>query len=147
MQQSTKYVRTFCALTLSVFLFVCSPPPLCAQTNVGQLTGAVRDTTGAEIVGAALKVVDTEKGTSSSTVSDAAGVYRFPALPPGHYTVQCTLAGFKTFEQQGITLQLGQTLSIDVVLQPGMVTQEVIVAATTSGVETTSATVGQVVTE
>jgi len=139
--------QRFCFIALLLLLLVCAVSQrLLAQTNVAQLTGVVRDTSGALIQGAALKVTDMEKGTSNTAASDSAGIYRFPALAPGRYEVECSRDGFKTFRQEKITLQVGQTLSIDVSLEPGVVSQQVVVTTAPSGVEATTGTVGQVVT-
>src|SRR5207244_3711302 len=66
-------------------------------------------------------------------------------LPPGSYSVTATAAGFKTYEQTGIRLQVQQQARIDVVLQIGALTESVQVTADAAVVEATTSSVGKVV--
>jgi len=51
-----------------------------------------------------------------NTVSDAQGAFRFPALPPGEYSVKCVLQGFKSVVQENIRLTTTVSLSVDLVM-------------------------------
>src|SRR5579885_1688799 len=133
-------------VALSAALLAISFPLARAQTFTAQLTGVVHDSSGAVAAGAAVVVTAIRNGATFSTKSNEDGVYRFPSLPPMDYDLSCTLAGFKNFEQRNLTLQVGQVLALDIVLQPGSASEEITVSAAPPPLETASATLGQVVT-
>jgi hypothetical protein len=128
---------------------------LCLGTNVGrlfgqsfeaQLTGVVKDQSGAVIPGAQLTATNLATHTSYSAVSNGEGIYRFPSLPPAEYRVSCSMNGFKRFEQGHITLQVAQVFELNISLQPGEMTEQITITAAPPPLETESATLGQVVT-
>src|SRR5438876_4347115 len=75
------------------WLLVCVPS--FAQT-LGTITGEVRDSSGAVIPGVTVTVVNKATNATRTTVSNEVGLFDFPALQPGLYTVTGELAGFKT---------------------------------------------------
>ena len=62
-------------------------------------------------------------------MTDVAGAYRFPAVPPGRYEVTATLAGFGPVRRSNIALELGQILRVDLTLGPAGVYETVDVSA------------------
>src|SRR5438128_2978023 len=117
-----------------------------AQTFQGQISGLIHDQSGAVVPAVQLAVTDVNSGAKYTAVSNEAGVYRFPALPPSQYRVSATLPGFKTFQQGPITIQVNQNYDLDIVLEPGQVNETVEVTAEALSLETASSTLGQVVT-
>ena len=117
-----------------------------AQTFQGQITGVVHDKSGGVIPRVQLSAVDVNSAAKYNAVSNDAGVYRFPALPPSQYKLSAGLQGFKTFSEGPITLQVNQTYDLEITLEPGAVTETVIVSAEAAPLETASSTLGQVVT-
>src|SRR5213594_2593724 len=117
-----------------------------AQTFQGQISGLVHDRTGGVAPGVGLTVTDVNSGAKYTAVSNEAGVYRFPALPPSQYKVSAGLQGFKTFSAGPITIQVNQNYDLDIILEPGQVTETVQVSAEAPPLETASSTLGQVVT-
>ena len=101
--------------------------PLWGQARQAALTGIVKDTQGAVVPGADISVGNEATGVSVSTVSNDVGLYRFDILESGVYKIECSLPGFKTFEQAGLTLSRGQTARIDITLEVGEVTERVTV--------------------
>jgi iron complex outermembrane recepter protein len=99
-----------------------------AQGATGFITGLVRDASGAPIPGAAVSVINERSGASAPAVSNEEGVYRSAALPPGAYRVEAVLDGFQTAVQR-VTLDIGQTASVDVTLTPSQLTEAVVVTA------------------
>ncbi len=87
-----------------------------AQAANGNIEGIVRDTTGAPLPGVTVTVTNTDTGTARTSLTNDEGVYRAVLLPLGRYKVVAELQGFKTFEQQGISLSAGQTALINVEL-------------------------------
>jgi outer membrane receptor protein involved in Fe transport len=117
-------------LTLLAAAFLIVPSASIAQ--IGQtatLTGTVTDASGAVLPGVTVTVTsDSLIGGSRTAVTDENGVYRFPALPPGNYTVAAELSGFKPYSQQAVRLQLGQTITVDPRLEVGGFQDRVTVA-------------------
>src|SRR5882672_7570591 len=73
------------------------PIALLAQTaQLGQITGTVKDPTGAVLPGVAIEAKHQEKGVIRSATTDASGQFRMPSMPLGPYTITATLSGFET---------------------------------------------------
>src|SRR5580704_19072075 len=117
-----------------------------AQTYQGQITGVVHDKSGGVIPRVQLSAVDVNSGAKFSAVSNDAGVYRFPSLPPSQYKLSAGLQGFKTFSEGPITLQVNQNYDLEITLEPGAVTETVTVSSEAPPLVTASSTPGQVVT-
>ena len=66
-----------------------------AQT-LGTITGEVKDASGAVIPGVTVTVTNRATNATRTTASNAVGLFDFPALPPGSYTVKSEIDGFKT---------------------------------------------------
>ena len=98
------------------------------QSAPGFITGVVRDASGAAIPGAAVAVINERTGTNAPSVSNEEGVYRSSALAAGAYRVEAVLEGFETVVKR-VTLDLGQTASVDVTLTPSQLTEAVVVTA------------------
>src|SRR4030095_7882462 len=79
-----------------------------------------------------------------TTQTNAVGLYDFPALPPGVYTVSSELQGFKTATRD-LELQVQQTVRVNFTLELGTVTETATVTGVSPLVETTNATVGTVI--
>jgi hypothetical protein len=133
-------------LFLFILLAGAGSARLFGQASDAQITGVVKDSSGAVVPGAALVATNIEKNTTFSTTSNAEGIYRFPALQPASYRITCTLTGFKQFEQGPMTLQVAQILELNIELVPGQVSEQTTVSAAPPALETETATLGQVVT-
>src|SRR5712671_2069177 len=121
-------------------LFICGlVSNLSAQAvSTAQITGTVKDQTGAVLPGAEIKVTQTATGAVRSAVSSEDGGYVLTSLPIGPYSVEVSLPGFRTYVQTGIVLQVGINPTINAVLQVGQVTEIVEVEANAAMVETQS---------
>jgi hypothetical protein len=118
-----------------------------AQTATGQITGTVKDTSGAVVPGATVTVHSDLTGLTRTATTNASGDYSFPLLPTGVYSVSAELSGFSVAKQSAIRLNVDQVARIDLTLAVGAATETVEVQARTAMIETSTATVGQVVTE
>src|SRR5712671_5643363 len=98
-------------LTLTVFV-------LFAQTTTSRIRGVVTDTSGALVPGAEVSALHQGTGLVRHMVTNASGQYGFEALPLGPYTITVTMQGFKKVVSSGNELQIGEPLSIDIVLEP-----------------------------
>ena len=106
---------------------LCCPAAL-AQSGVGSIQGTVKDSTGAVIPGAAIRVVNRATGVVINTRSNSVGFYQVPDLFTGTYAVSVTATGMKTYETQ-IDLLVAQTAAINPILTAGAVSQQVQVVA------------------
>jgi hypothetical protein len=100
---------------------------LAAAQDTASLTGTVRDTTGAAVVGANVAVKNTDTGTVRHIKSNSAGEYVAASLTPGSYDVTVSAPGFRKYHAEGVILRVAQDARIDVALQVGDVLQEVVV--------------------
>lgn len=96
-----------------------------AQEQSGSIQGIVKDAQGAVLPGATVEAKNLANVGVTTTVANAEGLYRFPALPPGTYEVTGTLAGFSPAKVTGIRLSLGQLLKVDLSLAIAAVTESV----------------------
>jgi hypothetical protein len=103
--------------------------PALAQEQTGSIEGTIRDSSGGVLPGVTVEVRSPALVGVSSVVTDSTGVYRFPALPPGRYSVNATLPGFTSGVVENVTLSLGQILKIDLALAVAGLTETVQVTA------------------
>src|SRR6059036_3902815 len=96
-----------------------------AQLPTGTILGVVKDSSGAVIPGTSLTItnIDTSLTRTGSSAED--GSYRFPALPVGRYRLEATKEGFSALTRTGITLEVAQEATVDVILEVGSATQTV----------------------
>jgi hypothetical protein len=130
-------------LILSTLVF-CAGGAMFAQSDA-ELGGTVRDSSGALIPDVAVTVTKLDTQMVRTSVSNEAGFFLVPLLPPGTYQLRLTKAGFKPATQTGIILQVGQQARLDITLELGAVVEEVTITAQTPLLETASATRGQVI--
>src|SRR2546426_731177 len=130
-------------LVAGCILYLMTPTAVRAQATA-QISGTVRDASGAVLPGVQLTATQTDTGISRMTVTNETGFYVLPSLPVGPYKVEASLPGFRTFAQTGIVLQVNTTPTINITLQVGQVSEQVEVQANTSLVETRSVSVGSV---
>ena len=100
-----------------------------SQATTGIIEGVVLDPEGAIRPGAAVDVRNTATNFDQTLTTDASGRFRALQLPLGPYRVTVTLAGFATLVREGITLSVGQTVSLTLRLEVSGVQQEVSVSA------------------
>src|SRR5881628_4225652 len=117
-----------------------------AQATTAQISGTVKDQSGAVLPGVEITATQTATGAKRSTVSNETGNYALPSLPIGPYMLEAALPGFKSYVQSGIVLQVDDSPIINVVLQVGQVSEQIEVQANAGLVETQRTAIGQVVT-
>ena len=100
-----------------------------AWAQTGSIQGTVSDQTGAVVQNAEVTVKNLATNASRVATTSATGTYSVPNLPVGHYEVTVKKAGFKTYHLDDVQLTVAQTLGIDAGLEPGTVTEEVLVRA------------------
>lgn len=117
-----------------------------AQTITASLEGLVSDGSQAVVPGAKVQIIN--RSTNATTTVDTGSDGRFvaPSLPPGGpYSLVIEAAGFKKYERSGIMLQVNQSARVEVALEVGSVSETVEVSAEAPLLESTTATLGQVI--
>src|SRR5687768_13749697 len=127
-----------------VFLYLCVATSAWAQATA-QISGTVRDQSGAVLPGVEITATQTETGVARSTITNETGSYILPNLTIGPYRFEASLPGFRTFVQTGIVLQVSADPVINAVLEVGQITDQVEVQANAALVETRAQGIGQVV--
>src|SRR5215813_6631569 len=126
-------------------LVLCASSATFAQTGTSIITGSVRDATGAVVPGATVTALNEETGVSQSQSTTDAGLYSFASLPVGTYTINVEKQGFKKFQKTKNALTVGTPLSVDVVMEVGQLSEVVTVQGGTEQLQTSNATLGNVV--
>jgi outer membrane receptor protein involved in Fe transport len=132
-------------LTLAVFLSITAIAS--AQTATGQITGTVRDASGAVMTGVKVVVTNQQTGLTRETKTGNNGDYVVPLLPVGTYLVSAEQAGFKMALHSDVPLTVDQIQRVDMELAPGAVTETVEVQSEALALDTASASVGHTITE
>lgn len=100
-----------------------------AQVQTGTLEGTVQDSSGAVVAGAAVVLRDPATNLTRTAQTDGIGSFRLGDLPIGTYEVRVDSPGFAPYLHAGVTLTIGQTAHLLVVLHPAQVVEEVAVTA------------------
>lgn len=116
--------------------------PAFSQFDAGQISGFIRDSSGATVPNANVSATNEGSGEVHKLTANGEGYYIFPQLFVGKYTLTVEQAGFKTFLQKGITIDAQSKLTIDVSLTLGSLSEKVEVEASSAQVQTDSAKVG-----
>lgn len=129
-------------MLLALFL-VCSVRGA-AQTS-GEITGVVTDASGAAVSGATVTVTNVATNAARQVPTNSEGVYNFPSLLPGIYTLKIEQSGFKSVVRDNIQLQVQQVARIDVSLEVGAVGETVTVTGGAPLLSQESTTIGTVI--
>src|SRR6185369_382396 len=129
--------------TLVLFLLLLFPLPALAQTTVSTIEGTIKDAQGSVVSGANVKVKSTALGIERDATSDANGFYRVTALPAGNYSLTITHAGFTTRTFDDIELTVNRTLTLDIPLEVGAVSEQVDVVEFAQLLNPTSSSTGR----
>jgi hypothetical protein len=129
------------ALCLSLALAVCA----WAQTNTSRISGTVTDSSGAVIAGAKVTAKNDATGVAQTQATTEAGLYSFPSLPVGSYTITVEMTGFKTANQAGVIIQVNTPLTADIAMEVGQANEIVNVTGGVERLQTDNATIGNVV--
>lgn len=128
-------------LLLILLLFACS-----AFAQEATIVGTVTDGTGAALPNTNVTITNLDTGQSRTLTSNDAGQFVAPGLRIGHYTLKAELKGFKTSEQKGIVLNVGDRTPVEFKLEVGATQESVTVEANTVQVQSESSEVSNVIT-
>jgi hypothetical protein len=136
-------IRTISLVVVAVFCAL-APARVRAQGSV-TLFGTVTDVGGGVVAGAAITAVNAQTGFARATVSGTDGTYAITQLPVGIYAVKGELAGFQTFVEEHVRVQVDENRRVNMVMKPGAVTETVTVASSIAQVDTRAGALREVV--
>ena len=126
-----------------IFLWVLLAGTLVMAQTTSRVTGLVRDSSGALVSGAEVRLMNEATGVSFNSATTSAGTYLFDAVQPGTYSVRVAMRGFKTYEAGGIVVTIGQPDAVNATLVVGAATEMVEVQGAADLVQTaTSGNIG-----
>jgi hypothetical protein len=137
-------ISSISVLSLALILFTAAP--LHSQEFRGSITGVVSDSTGGALPNAVVIVQNMDTQASFRTHTSSNGSYFAPSLAPGRYQIHIEAPNFKSFEQVGIILEASDNPQVNVTLQIGDVSQQVVVNADAPIVDASNAAISQVIT-
>jgi hypothetical protein len=118
---------------------------LFAQSDLGTISGIVRDPSGASVPGA-MVTIKNPAGIERRATTNESGLYTVTNIPPGFYSMSVDAPGFQRYESTNNKLDPSGRLAIDATLALGVTTETVVVEGTTAAVQTESATVQKLIT-
>ncbi len=108
---------------IAIFSFTAKGNSQVAGT--GSIQGTIQDATGAVIPGASVTITNVSTQTHRSVKTDASGVYSFPNIEIGTYTVSVSASGFETYQRTGIVLEVGSNIAVNVSMTVGSSDQKI----------------------
>lgn len=134
-----------CTITALILCLCFGIDGVRAQTGTSSIGGTIKDLNGASIAGAAVTLRNEATGVTQAQKTTDSGVYSFPSLPVGQYTIAVEYSGFKRAQTTGNTLEINTPLTVDMVLEPGQVSETVTIQAGIEALQTANASIGNVV--
>ncbi|HTY62677.1 MAG TPA: carboxypeptidase regulatory-like domain-containing protein [Acidobacteriota bacterium] len=120
-------------------------PANAQSAGTGSLTGIIKDPSGAIIEKAEVTATNIATGQSRTALSGLDGSYRFTLLPPGKYKVKVSASGFQTAEFPSVTVNVTETAVLNCALTIGTQNQTMTVEANAEAIQTTTSTMGTLV--
>jgi len=114
------------------------------QTHLGSIRGTVIDSTDARIAGATVEIVHASTNIRRVLTTSGEGMFVFPQLPPGEFSISIGRDGYKTYVSR-MVLQVSQRLRLDAQLELGAVTEQITVTAPDTLIELESAALTTVI--
>jgi hypothetical protein len=139
---STKSIgklRPVISMLVVLALILCTAFTARAQNTSASLRGTVTDTQGGALAGADVTITNADTGSQLTQKTGPEGIYVFPSISLGRYTLSVTKEGFKGFEAKDIVLHVADSLTMDARLDVGAKTETIEVVASTTQVELNNA--------
>ncbi|HET6852661.1 MAG TPA: carboxypeptidase regulatory-like domain-containing protein, partial [Pyrinomonadaceae bacterium] len=127
-------------------LLLLFPLSVLAQTTVSTIEGTIKDAQGSVVAGAQVVVKSPSLGIERTATSDANGFYRVTALPAGIYTLSISHTGFAARTFDNVELTVNRTLTLDIPLEVGAVSEQVDVVEYAQLLNPTTAATGTTIT-
>jgi hypothetical protein len=123
-------------LALALVVLLGSASSAFAQFDRGTISGTIKDPGGLVVPGVTVTVTNLDTQQARTTVTDGGGFYTVPNLMPGPYDVSAELQGFKKTSRSNVRLDAGASMTVDLALSAGAITEEVTVTAEASVLQT-----------
>ena len=140
------FKRASAFLGVCMLLVLAAPAAARAQATTGSITGAITDESKAVLPGVIVTVTNVETGVRRTLVTEADGHYRALNLAPGLYSVAAELQGFSGAIREGVIVEIGRDVAIDITMKVGAVSENVVVEGMATNVDLSTAVAGGVVT-
>jgi hypothetical protein len=133
-------MRRFLVALAFVFSCFCLAGSASGQVQItsGSIQGTVVDEKGGAVADASVEARNLDTGLSRGVMTDSDGRFVFLSLPPGNYTITISKTGFATIAQTGVTLTVGQAMSLPVTMKVSATQEKIEVSATPDAVDTVS---------
>ena len=123
---------------LCLVLLISAASPALAQRTTGTVSGTVTDESGSVLPGVTVTLKGAAIPGTPNMVTGGTGVYRFPNLPPGSYSLTFELQGFATLAREQVPVAIGQEVDVNVLLKLSSVSETVTVTGETPVVNVAS---------
>src|SRR5215510_13043784 len=131
----------------ALFLVLLVSATVFAQGERGALNGIVTDQNGAVVASAEVSATNIETNIETKTTTTDAGVYRLSSLPSGKYKITVKAQGFQTAILNDVNLFVAQTLTVDIKMTAGQVSEQITIEGTAPLLETGTSEIGRYVTK
>jgi hypothetical protein len=128
--------RSLNLLVLGIAILLLSPQGISQTAGTGSIQGTISDVSGAIIANAEVTITNTATQIKHSASTGESGLYSFPNLAIGTYTVEVVANGFKHYRQSNVVLEVGSSIAINVVMTVGATDQQVEVQANSLALQT-----------
>jgi outer membrane receptor protein involved in Fe transport len=143
----TGFLPTRSAVFVTFLTFLFLPLTLFAQYENGSVLGTIRDSTGAPVAHATVKITNDATSISTQTTTNDVGEYDVPSLRVGVYTITASASGFSNAVAENITVSVGGRQHIDLALKVGAAQTSVEVSGVALQAETESSQRDQTITQ
>src|SRR5947208_13835601 len=127
----------------ATFFLIATITGVWGQGPVGTLNGTILDPAGAVVPGASVVAVNNATGEEHKTTSTSAGAYTLPYVPAGTYKLRISAPGFRTSEADNVILRVAQTLTVNMTLEVGAVSEQVTVSDKPPPLQSGTAEIGR----
>ncbi|HYC90539.1 MAG TPA: carboxypeptidase-like regulatory domain-containing protein [Thermoanaerobaculia bacterium] len=141
MKQRNRMLST----VLSALVLILFSLTAAAQDFRGAISGTVTDASGGVLPGVTVTITNVETNVSNDTVTDEKGSFSVRYLNAGTYNVQAQLEGLQTVQRRNVTVRVGDNVPVDFKMEPGAVSEVMVVTASAPLIDTTTAVTGQVI--
>ncbi len=135
--------KTVSGLFLVALLLIAAMTPAFAQN--AQIGGRVTDPSGATIPGTTIALINTQTGVQRNSASNEEGYFAIPALQPGQYRLTAQKEGFKPLSRDGIVIQVGDRITLNLALEIGTASESVTITSEVPLLRTEDAQQGLVI--
>jgi hypothetical protein len=140
-----RFSRHLLSLVILVCAVFCAAHSAMGQTETATVSGLIVDNSGAIVRGAAVELHNMQQGTSSTALTNDAGIYVFASVQPGQYSVTVRMQGFKQVDLVGMVANVQDHIEQNFKLEVGSVSESVTVSGAGVSINTTDGSVSTVV--